>query len=42
MEEAPIIEYNQVRIDEATNPLGIMRAEVARGKLPMASGSRLA
>ncbi|MEZ5958398.1 MAG: phage recombination protein Bet [Hyphomonadaceae bacterium] len=28
MEEAPVIEYDDARIDEATNPLGIVRAEV--------------
>lgn len=28
MEEPPVIEYDVARIDEATNPLGIVRAEV--------------
>jgi phage recombination protein Bet len=32
MEDAPVIEYDQARIDEAKNPLGIIRAEVRAWK----------
>ncbi|MEQ1811466.1 MAG: phage recombination protein Bet [Terricaulis sp.] len=32
MEDAPIIEYDRARIDEAKNPLGIVRAEVRAWK----------
>jgi len=32
MEEAPVIEYSSARIDEAKNPLGIVRAEVRAWK----------